>query len=140
MTDTTTIRLCENEDVQAYNKAYANEMDRVEEICGNAVQETQDSRQFVALDMDDECTLHKTNSNLLKDRESSCHCFHIEDDDETMLRSLSVTVVYSGSFNSATYSPGELSVELKQVSEDCTSSIEIGHSPPELQRLNKRIN
>jgi len=162
MTDTIHIRLCENEDVQTYNKTYANEIDRVEEICGNAVQETQDSivlvlsdidserdnkgkeehdkegeeeepgndgkhepqvqesivlvdmndtstfnadrRRFVNIDLD-ECMLHKTNSNSLKGREST-HCFHIHDDDETKLMSLSVTVVYSGSFNDSTYSPG----------------------------------
>ena len=177
--DTIHIRLCENEDIQTYNKTYANEIDRVEEICGNAVQETQlsdserdngkeehdkegeeeepdngihehrdsialvdmndtstfnaNQRQFVALDMD-EITLHKTNSNSLKGKESTQHCFQIQDDNETKLRSLSVTVVYSGSFNGSTYSPGVLSVELKQVSDDCTSSI--GHSPPDLQRSN----
>ena len=184
MVDITTIRLCENEDVQTYNKAYANERDRVEEICGNAVQETQVSivladiddkgkeehdkegkeeepdtgihepqdsialvdmndtstfnanqRQFVALDMD-ECTLHKIDSNSLKGKESTRHCFHIQDEDETKLKSLSVTVVYSGSFNGPTYSPGvlTLTVELKQVFNDRSSSI--GHSPPELQRSN----
>jgi len=190
MTDTTTIRLCENEDVQAYNKTYANEIDRVEEICGNAVQETQDSialvlsdidseqnkgkeehdkegeekepdngiyyepqgsivlvdiqdtnttlnaadsRQFVALDMD-EITLHKLDSHSLKGGESTQHSVSIQDDDEIKLRSLSATLVYSGSFNGSTYYPGLLTVELKQVSKGCTSSI--GHSPPDLQRPN----
>jgi len=162
MTDTIHIRLCENEDVQTYNKTYANEIDRVEEICGNADQETQDSnieqirkeehdtegkeeepdikhafnadsRQFVANDMD-EITLHKTNSNSLKGGESIKHSFHIQDDDETKLKSLSVTVIYSGTFDGGKYNPGVLSVKLNQVSNDCTSSI--GHSPPEMQRLN----
>ena len=149
MTDTTHIRLCENEDVQAYNKAYANEREMVEEICGNGNQETKDSivlvdihdttilnaatdqRQFVALDMD-EITLHKTNSNSLTGGESTQ--LHIQDDDDTKLRYLSVTVVYSGSFNSVTYSPAVLTVELKQVTGDSTLSI--GHSPPDLQRTN----
>ena len=69
---------------------------------------------FLASNLE-ECNIHETNSQTLRGGHLISHYYYIQDDDQTKLKSLTVTVVYTGCFDGAKYIPGVLSVELRRV-------------------------
>ena len=61
----------------------------------------------------------------------------MQDDDQTKLKSLTVTVVYTGCFDGAKYIPGVLSVELRRVPK-YRDPVSIGYKSEETQRANTK--
>ena len=91
---------------------------------------------FVASNVE-ECNLHETNSQTLRGGHLISHYYYIQDDDQTKLKSLTVTVVYTGCFDGAKYIPGVLSVELRRVPK-YRDAISIGCKSEETQRANTK--
>ncbi|KAL3780392.1 hypothetical protein ACHAW5_006466 [Stephanodiscus triporus] len=87
-----------------------------------------------------ECILHDSGCQMLHDGHSKHHYFFIQDDPMTKLKSLTLTVVYHGSFDGPKYDPGNLSVKWSRVTNNFEQQTLIGNAPPEPQVPNTKDN
>ena len=162
------INLCENSDLQAYDDAFSNEKLAVAETIISVVKDADKEGRghikdkanviddscslidmqddwavdnfpspFVALQMQ-ECILHYSKSLSLHCGCSKRHYYFIQDDVGNKLKSLTLTVVYHGSFDGPQYDPGTLSVELRRVTNSIDQQTQIGSKPQELQVPNTK--
>ena len=162
----TPITLSENEQLQFYNNDYSSERELVDDAINTVVVAQENDEQltapeginsitlvdiknidthafndnnkqiFVSSNLE-ECNLHETNSQTLQGGHSISQYYYIQDDDQTKLKSLTVTVVYTGCFDGAKYIPGVLSVELRRVPK-YRDAISIGCKSEETQRANTK--
>ena len=106
----------------------------IKNIDTHAFNDNHNKQIFVASNVE-ECNLHETNSQTLQGGRSISYYYYIQDDDQTKLESLTVTVVYTGCFDGVKYIPGVLSVELRRVPK-YRDAISIGCKSEEMQREN----
>lgn len=158
------INICENSDLQAYDEALPLEKVRVNQIIRSIVKEGKDrikDKSYVIdgscslidigddLGIDDfptpfvdgqmqECILHDSGFQMLHGGRSKRHYFFIQDDPMTKLKSLTLTVVYHGSFDGPKYDPGTLAVEWSRVTNSFEQQMLMGNAPPELQVPNTK--
>ena len=162
------INLCENSELQAYDDSFSNAKIAVAETVSSVVKDadkvgrdhikdtanvTDDSCSlidirddwaidnyplpFVALQMQ-ECIFHYSKSLSLHCGCSKRHYYFVQDDAGAKLKSLTLTVVFHGSFDGPKYDPGTLSVELRRVTNIIDQQTQIGSTPQELQVPNTK--
>ena len=144
------------DDLQEYHTTYASEIIVVDGILSSCVAEEDKTETakaavslidinddnalndnyhqlIVAIDKD-ECIIHKTDPTTLQGNAS--HYFYIQEDNETSITSLSVTVVHTGTHIGSDYTPSILSVQLNQYIDG--GAMQIGRSPSKIQHINTR--
>ena len=109
----------------------------IKNIDTHAFNDNHNKQIFVASNLVEECNLHETNSQTLQCGRSISYYYYIQDDDQTKLKSLNVTIVYTGCFDGAKYIPGVLSVELRRVPK-YRDAISIGCKSEEMQCANTK--
>lgn len=140
----TSIVLSNNADLKKYHASYSTEKERVANVLSFfGANEILQSGDVVLVDIADtwsvdkgatlftplkmeESVLHETESQALHGGDSRCHFYHIQDDHQTKLKSLSITVVFTGMFDGPAYVPGELAVELRCPSRDGAPPVLLG--------------
>lgn len=151
----TAIELDKNEGLKSHLDRFEGERSEVDEVVRSILQEEDDDsaekgvcvvqtlreardgsyvdQTYVAMNTPAELTLHTSAPYQVPADDLRRHYFYIQESPKKRLTSLAVMVVYTGSFDGRTYHPGELSVELRRISNTSDRPIPLGRSPDELQ-------